>query len=84
PDRNDLVPVAVRRARECGVADVGSARVLVVGDTPNDVECARVAGATPIAVATGRYSVEQLRETGADIVFTDLSDTAAFLRLLDN
>jgi phosphoglycolate phosphatase-like HAD superfamily hydrolase len=74
-NRNDLVPVAVRRARECGVADVEPSHVIVVGDTPNDVECARVAGATPVAVATGTYSVEQLRATGADIVLTDLSDT---------
>jgi phosphoglycolate phosphatase len=81
-NRNDLVPVAIGRARECGVADVEPSRVIVVGDTPNDVECARVAGATPVAVATGSYSVEQLRQAGADIVFTDLSDTAAFLDLL--
>ncbi len=83
-DRNDLVPVAIRRAREAGVADVEPARVIVVGDTPNDVECARVVGAMPVAVATGSYSVEQLRETGADVVFKDLADTAAFLKLLDN
>lgn len=81
-DRNDLVPVAIRRAREAGVADVEPSRVIVVGDTPSDVECARVVGATPVAVATGTYSVEQLRETGADIVFQDLSDTRAFLQLL--
>jgi phosphoglycolate phosphatase len=82
-DRNDLVPVAIRRAREAGIADVEPSQVIVVGDTPNDVECARVVGATPVAVATGSYTVEQLRETGADIVFTDLSDTDAFLKLLD-
>ena len=83
PDRNHLVPVAVRRAREHGIADVEHSRVIVVGDTPNDVECARVVGATPVAVATGTYSVGQLRETGADIVFEDLSNTMAFLELLD-
>src|SRR6266540_2165250 len=81
PDRNELVPVAVRRARECGFADVAHSRVIVVGDTPYDVECARAVGATPVAVATGSYTVEQLRESGADIVFKDLSDTAAFLKL---
>ncbi len=81
-DRNDLVPVALRRAREAGIPDVERSRVIVVGDTPNDVECARIVGATPVAVATGSYSVEQLRETGAEIVFKDLSDTAAFLQLL--
>jgi phosphoglycolate phosphatase-like HAD superfamily hydrolase len=82
--RNDLVPIARARARECGIPEVEPENVLVVGDTPNDVECALVAGATPIAVATGGYSVEQLRESGADIVFEDLADTAKFLKLLDN
>lgn len=82
PNRNDLVPVAIQRAREAGVADVDPSRVIVIGDTPNDVECARVAGAMAVAVATGSYTVEQLRETGAEIVFDDLSDTAAVLKLL--
>ena len=81
-NRNDLVPVAIARAREHGVGSVPSANVIVVGDTPNDIECARVANATPVAVATGSYSVDQLRAAGADIVFSDLSDTAAFLKLL--
>jgi phosphoglycolate phosphatase len=80
--RNDLVPIAVTRARGHGINGVAPANVLVVGDTPNDVECAMVAGATPIAVATGSYSMEQLRAAGADIVFRDLSDTRAFLNLL--
>jgi phosphoglycolate phosphatase-like HAD superfamily hydrolase len=81
-NRNDLVPVAITRARECGLADVEARDVLVVGDTPNDVECALVVGARPVAVATGGYSMEDLRASGADIVFKDLSDSAAFLALL--
>lgn len=81
-DRNDLVPIAIRRARECGLADVRASRVLVVGDTPHDVACARAAGAVAVAVATGGYTVDRLRETGADYVFRDLSDTEAFLHLL--
>ena len=80
--RNDLVPIAVARAREHGVDGIALANVIVVGDTPNDVECALVAGATPVAVATGSYSAQQLRAAGADLVFEDLSDTAAFLQLL--
>jgi phosphoglycolate phosphatase-like HAD superfamily hydrolase len=80
--RNDLVPIAVARAREHGVDGIAPANVIVVGDTPNDVECALVAGATPVAVATGSYTIDQLREAGAGLVFDDLSDTAAFLQLL--
>ncbi|HYT65007.1 MAG TPA: HAD family hydrolase [Vicinamibacterales bacterium] len=83
-NRNDLVPIARRRARDCGLPDVEPGKVLVVGDTPNDIECALVAGVTPIAVATGGYSVDDLRASGAQIVFEDLSDTSAFLDLLDN
>jgi phosphoglycolate phosphatase-like HAD superfamily hydrolase len=84
-NRNDLVPIAVSRARAHGV-DVDAIRpadILVVGDTPNDIECALVAGATPVAVATGSYTPEQLRAAGAPIVFPDLSNTDAFLTLLD-
>ena len=80
--RNDLVPVALTRARECGFPDVKPENVLVVGDTPNDVECALVAGATPVGVATGGYSVQELKDCGARIAFEDLSDTRQFLGLL--
>ncbi len=82
-DRNDLVPIAVRRARESGLAHVPASRVLVIGDTPHDVACAHAVGAVAVAVATGGYTVDQLRETHADYVFEDLSDIEAFLKLID-
>lgn len=81
-DRNELVPFAVDRSRGCGVGDVSPRDVLVVGDTPHDVACARAAGAVAVGVATGGFSVDQLRDSGADVVFDDLSDIDAFLRLL--
>ncbi|HLJ54609.1 MAG TPA: HAD hydrolase-like protein, partial [Chthonomonadaceae bacterium] len=81
-DRNELVPVALRRARDRGMGDIPVSRVFVVGDTPHDVACAHAVGAVAIAVATGGYSVDRLRATGAEYVFADLSDTDAFLRLL--
>ena len=83
-DRNALVPFALKRARDCGIPEVPPHHVLVVGDTPHDVACARAAGAVPVAVATGSYTFEQMRETGSEIVFEDLSDTAAFLEIVDN
>jgi hypothetical protein len=36
-----------------------------------------------VGVATGGFSVEQLRASGAEIVFEDLSEAAAFAELLD-
>ncbi len=83
PDRNALVPFALRRAETCGIPPVSPSDVLVVGDTPHDVSCALAAGAVPVGVATGSSSVDELRASGADIVFEDLSDTGAFLKLVE-
>src|SRR5262249_49683048 len=67
-DRNQLVPVALDRARQRGLPHhVGAARTVVIGDTPRDVACARANGARVVAVATGEYSVDRLRD--ADAVF---------------
>jgi phosphoglycolate phosphatase len=81
-DRNALVPFAIARARECGLDGIAAHDVLVIGDTPHDVACAKAVGAVPVAVATGSYSAGQLRQSGAEIVFEDLSETDAFLTLL--
>ena len=81
-DRNQLVPIAKSRAETYDIPVEAIERVIVIGDTPHDVECARVAGATCIAVATGGYSIEQLREAGADEVLADLADTERVLQLL--
>ena len=81
-DRNHLVPFAVDRARGLGMGDFDYADVVVIGDTPSDVACARAVGAVPVAVATGTYSIDALRETGATIVLDDLSDTDGFVRMI--
>jgi phosphoglycolate phosphatase-like HAD superfamily hydrolase len=82
-DRNALVPVAVRRAEACGLPTLSPRDVIVVGDTPADVACAHAGEAVAVAVATGSSPVDELRATGADHVFQDLSDTLAFMRLLE-
>lgn len=82
-DRNALVPFALERARQCGLPDLAAEHILVVGDTPHDIACARAVGATPVGVATGGFTAEQLRESGADIVFEDLAERDRFLMLID-
>ena len=81
-DRNKLVPFAVDRARECGLGTFDYGDVVVIGDTPHDVACAVAVGAMPVAVATGNFTVDQLRATGAPIVLEDLSDTDGFMRMM--
>jgi phosphoglycolate phosphatase len=82
PDRNSLVPKALARIRARGGPAVRPDDVIVVGDTPHDVACALAAGARSIGVATGPFSMQQLRDSGAEIVFEDLGDTNAFLKVL--
>jgi phosphoglycolate phosphatase len=73
--RGDLVPVARRKAAARYGADFSGRATVLVGDTPHDVEAAAVAGARSVAVATGRFSVSQLADAGADVVLPDLTDT---------
>jgi len=82
PVRNELGPHARRRARDRHGEEFPPERIYIIGDTPHDVACARAIGAKAIAVATGSFSVEQLRECGADAVFTDLGHPDHFFRLL--
>ena len=82
-DRNDLFHVAMAQAVSCGAPAVRPSDVLVVGDTVLDIACAQAAGARSVAVATGPIGVAALEAAGAGVVFSDLSDTAAFVRLLE-
>ena len=82
PDRNGLLPRAVVHVASCGGPAVAASDAIVIGDTPLDVACAQSAGARSMAVATGGHTLEELRAAGADVVFEDLSDTAAVLRSL--
>lgn len=65
----------VEQARDALAARYGTAPVMVlVGDTPLDVEAAHRGGAVAVGVATGRSSVGELHAAGAEHVFDDLAD----------
>lgn len=72
-DRAMLTRVAIEKASMLHGHDVTPDRVIVVGDTPLDVQAARAAGAVPVAVASGRVSVEELRSAGAANVLRSLA-----------
>ena len=82
PVRDELVPIAVKRARRAGVVVEAAHDVVVIGDTPLDVQCAAAAGVRSVAVATGSYDEAALRETGANAVLSDFSDTDTVVDLL--
>jgi phosphoglycolate phosphatase-like HAD superfamily hydrolase len=80
--RGELVEVALGRAREAHGLDFSPAQAVIVGDTPADVEAARHGGCACVAVATGRYSVDELRACGPDAVLPDLGDLPVVLQAL--
>jgi phosphoglycolate phosphatase-like HAD superfamily hydrolase len=82
PDRNGLLARAIAAASSCSGGSFSAQATVVIGDTPLDVECARTGGARSIGVATGSHDIDQLRSAGADVVFTDLSDTDAVMDVL--
>jgi phosphoglycolate phosphatase-like HAD superfamily hydrolase len=58
--------------------------MIIIGDTPADIQCGRPVGARAIAVATGHYTLESLQEHGPDAAFMDLSDTDAVVAAIEN
>src|SRR5580704_15755628 len=85
-DRVELVHVARRRAaavhERSGTAGFRGAGTVVVGDTPLDIAAALAAGARAVGVATGPFSVAELRAAGADVVLPDLADTRLVVEVL--
>jgi len=83
-DRNLLLPIAVQRLRESGSVSVSYENCVVVGDTPKDVECAFIHGASSIAVATGPYPLNELQGTEAGLAVPDLSNTNLIVKWIRN
>jgi phosphoglycolate phosphatase len=77
--RPALASIARDRAASHLGRDVRGEQCVVLGDTPADVHCGKAIGARTIAVATGGYTADQLRETRPDAVFADFQDTQAVM-----
>ena len=77
--RADLVPLARASAAAAYRADFGGDATVLIGDTPLDVEAARLTGARSVGVASGGFTAAELAAAGADVVLPSLADTAAVL-----
>jgi len=83
-DRRDLPALAVQRINERLGANLAPEQFIVIGDTPNDVACARHFGTRVVGVGTGRiHSFEELRACKPDALLPDLLDVDLFIRTLD-
>ena len=85
-DHSPRRAITAQRALDSASAFLGyqidPARALVIGDTPNDIACARSINAKALAVCTGKFSYEQLSEHQPDYILQDLSDIQAFLNIV--
>jgi len=82
-ERRDLPERAAERINNFLQTELQPDRFIVIGDTPNDIDCAHHFGARAVAVGTGRfYSTEELLACNPDAWLVDLSDTELVLATL--
>lgn len=82
PTRLGLPSLAVERAQALQRRQISPAEVLIIGDTPEDIACARAIGARVLAVATGRHSLNELAEHRPTYMLENLADVAQVWSLL--
>ena len=76
-DRNQIAVVA--RERGCSLLrkNLRGEEILVIGDTPRDIECGEAIEARILAVATGKYSLDELKKHGPTWAVTSLDQVTA-------
>jgi phosphoglycolate phosphatase-like HAD superfamily hydrolase len=80
-DRSSIARRALELARRA--APVADDCLFVIGDTPHDIECAKAIGARTVAVATGGYTLDELRAHEPWRAFAELPPAAEFAALID-
>jgi phosphoglycolate phosphatase len=75
-DRTELTKKALERGGQVAGKALDPAATIAAGDTPRDVTACHGAGIKVVGVATGKYSVPELDEAGADWAIPDV--TAGF------
>ena len=81
-DRGEIARIAHRRAEEHYARGFPADRVVVLGDTPADVACARANAFHAVLVGTGTDPAEELHASGPDLYFEDFADTTRVLGAL--
>jgi phosphoglycolate phosphatase len=80
-NRTELVRHGAQRAAAYMGYQPDAGNVFVIGDTPRDILAGREAGFLTVGVATGKYSKEELKESGATVVISDFEqERDQFLR----
>lgn len=80
--RDDLVEIALSRAKSHFGTEFSKENVFVIGDTPLDVTSAKKHSLKTIGVATGVYSKTDLQDAGADYVLDDLENVGEIVKII--
>jgi phosphoglycolate phosphatase len=72
-ERDKIAAIAKERGSRLLNEDLRGEQVVVIGDTPLDIRCARAIGANVLAVATGTIAIDELASQKPDWVVKDLS-----------
>lgn len=80
-DRCDIAAAALKAAQvHLNGKPAASGKIIVIGDTPADITCARAIDAYAVAVTTGGATLEELQQAEPDLLLSDLTDTGELLR----
>jgi phosphoglycolate phosphatase-like HAD superfamily hydrolase len=82
-DRTELIRRAIRRGEDVA-APASVEAAIVIGDTPLDVIHGHAAGASVIAVASARYSVEDLQKHHPDFLVPSLAPIEPVVSFLNS
>ncbi len=76
-ERDKIAEIAKERGSRLLKENLRGEQVLVIGDTPLDIRCARAIGAKVLAVATGTVPIEELKAHKPDWAVRDLGEVKA-------
>jgi phosphoglycolate phosphatase-like HAD superfamily hydrolase len=82
-NRSKLLEDAIKQAESKFKINLNKEDIFVIGDTKFDVECGKEIGVKTIAIATGKYSLEDLKKYNPNYVFKDFSDIDKIIRIID-
>jgi len=82
-ERDQIAAIARERGRQLVKGELKDDEVLVIGDTPFDIRCARAIRAKVLAVATGGSKLPELQQHAPDWLFENLSGITADKILAD-
>ncbi len=80
--RVDLIDIALKRVREKFDPSIKKEDLVIIGDTPRDITCAKEGGIESIAVASGFHEAEALEKFSPELVVKSLEEKEKILKLL--